>query len=100
MHDHIRERLAKKGLLRKLMDNLTSHRNKIYEAVLENNKIVMSSHQPQHKHAGLIFLDYLISSIYKDKKGEGEGKGGKAMRLVEDDASNYQSSNSRQGMVR
>lgn len=60
--------MAKKGLLRKLIDNLISHRNKIYDSLNHNYEIVLQNSHLENKYAGLLIIDQIIEGIYQQLK--------------------------------
>ena len=57
--------MNKKGYLRKLMDNLTSHRNKIHDAMSRNYQLVVSLNEIANSYAGIIIDDFIIDGIYR-----------------------------------
>ena len=64
MYQVIRERLAKKGHLRKFVDNLSSHRNKILESLNFNYKLTTQTKEIEGHYTGLIIADSIIDIIY------------------------------------
>jgi hypothetical protein len=61
--------LNKKGYLRKLLDNLTSHRSKIGECLSHNLRLTTQSTHIENKYAGLIVLNEVVNNLYQQKKG-------------------------------
>lgn len=68
LYEAMRQRLAKKGLLRKLIDNLVSHRNKIYDSLNHNYEIVLQNNKLENKYAGLLIIDQIIEGVYQSLK--------------------------------
>jgi hypothetical protein len=60
--------LSKKGLLRKLIDNLVTHRNKIYDSLNHNYEIVLQNANISNKYAGLLIIDQIVEGIYQSFK--------------------------------
>lgn len=57
----------KKGQIRKLLDNLSSHRTKIHDSLNHNLRIVTQAQELESKYAGLIILNEMVSNLYKEK---------------------------------
>lgn len=64
----IRDKLTKKGYLRKLLDNLTSHRSKINECLSYNLRVATQSRKIENKYAGLIVLNEVVNNLYQVKQ--------------------------------
>ncbi len=60
--------MSKKGLLRKLIDNLVTHRNKIYDSLNHNYEIVLQNANISNKYAGLLIIDQIVEGIYQSFK--------------------------------
>jgi hypothetical protein len=52
--------MIKKGLIRKLIDNLASHRNKINDSLHHNFEITLQKSNIENKYAGLLIIDSII----------------------------------------
>jgi len=64
MYQVIRERLVKKGHLRKFVDNLSSHRNKILESLNFNYKLTTQTKEIERHFTGLLIADSIMEIIY------------------------------------
>lgn len=61
------ERIAKKGELRKLTDNLSSRKHKIQDALAFNYKLTSQSRELGHWEIGLMVADSISEIIYLKK---------------------------------
>lgn len=66
MFDTIKERLSRKGYLRKLADNLSSHRNRIPEAMNFNIRAINLNKEIENLFAGIIIADAIFDLVYKN----------------------------------
>jgi len=64
----MKQKLSKAGLLRKLIDNLISHKNKIYDSLNHNNQIVLQNSKISAKYAGLLIIDQIVHGVYQSLK--------------------------------
>lgn len=60
--------MGKKGELKKLLDNLTSHRTKIGECLGYNLRLTTQSNRIESKYAGLILLNEVVNKLFQEKK--------------------------------
>lgn len=61
----IKEKLTKKGYIRKLNDYLTSHRTKINDALAYNLKKIYQKKDIENRFAAIMIADSVIESTYK-----------------------------------
>ena len=57
--------MGKKGELKKLLDNLTSHRTKIGECLGYNLRLTTLSNRIESKYAGLIVLNEVVNKLFQ-----------------------------------
>lgn len=54
--------------MRKLIDNLVSHRNKVYDSLNHNYQMVLQNSNICNKYAGLVVIDEIVERIRETMK--------------------------------
>lgn len=64
LFEAIKDRLSRKGHLRKLSDNLSSHRNRIPEAMSYNFRVISLNKDIESLYAAIIVAETILDLVY------------------------------------